>query len=101
MINEYTENLDQIRGDICQKVLGGLEGLQSVGNFYDLNERLFSNIELHCQLVFINTDSYNKEQMEAFMAGLSTFVKFFQDSCVEMKEIQTIGLQQVENDDNL
>ena len=98
MINEYTENLDYIKGGMAQKVLGGIEGLNDVGNFYDYNERLLQNIEHHCQITFINGNDFTKEEFKAYKKGLDDFSKFFSQSFLEMQELDKNGLKESEND---
>lgn len=70
----------------CLKVVGSLENLYAIANFWETQAASMQLIGINELLEYTNTNKFNSEQLDAFKIGLAALPSFFQD-CLEEKQV--------------
>lgn len=77
----------------CQKVVGSLEALYAIADFWERYPGEIQLIATNELLDYIESKDFNKEQIEAFKEGLGKIPLFFQKCLDERQRIEASKLK--------
>jgi cytochrome oxidase Cu insertion factor (SCO1/SenC/PrrC family) len=83
-LQKVFKNLFTINKSECLDLLGDEYKLQEVSNIWDHNSDLFEIIASYVIMKYATRGEYNKKEIDAYRRGIKDFVKFFEQSNIEV-----------------
>lgn len=86
MLHKYIEN-QEFGEKPMESILGDATNVARLGAFYFDNSDLLKIAELHCKLVFYETESFDEKEAVAYRKGMDDFVAFLRHCSEENQEV--------------